>query len=293
MYEEGKLLTAGGWNSGTNGSSTNRSLVIDLNGPSPQVNEISPMVHPRKFHNGVLLPNGEVLVFGGNTSGQKFSDSGSIFAAEAWNPDTQQWRELASAAVPRNYHSTALLMLDGRVFTGGGGLCNCAADHQDAEIYTPPYLYRADGTLANRPVISRVPGVTEAGAVIPVVATHGLRRFALIKMSSTTHGMNTDVRNLNVPFVESAPGQYSLELHPNVNVLTPGYWMLFAMDAAGVPSIAKVVRISTQGLESGPPVLKNLVSVDARQSTPFGLALVHSDPDGDALTFSAQGLLIR
>ena len=290
MYEEGKLLTAGGWNSGTNGSSTNRSLVIDLNGPSPQVNEISPMVYPRKFHNGVLLPNGEVLVFGGNTSGQKFSDSGSIFAAEAWNPDTQQWRELASAAVPRNYHSTALLMLDGRVFTGGGGLCNCAADHQDAEIYTPPYLYRADGTLASRPVISRVPGVTEAGAVIPVVATHGLRRFALIKMSSTTHGMNTDVRNLNVPFVESAPGQYSLELHPNVNVLTPGYWMLFAMDAAGVPSIAKVVRISTQGLESGPPVLKNLVSVDARQSTPFGLALVHSDPDGDALTFSAQGL---
>ena len=290
MYEEGKLLTAGGWNSATNGASTNRSLVIDLNGPSPAVSEISPMVHQRKFHNGVLLPNGEVLVFGGNTSGRKFNDDGSIFAAEAWNPDTQQWRELASAAVPRNYHSTALLMLDGRVFTGGGGLCNCAADHQDAEIYTPPYLYRADGTLASRPVISQVPGVTEAGATIPVVATHGMRRFALIKMSSTTHGMNTDVRNLNVPFAESAPGQYSLELHPNVNVLTPGYWMLFAMDAAGVPSIAKVIRISTQGLESGAPVLKNLVTVNAQQSTPFSLALVHSDPDGDALTFSAQGL---
>jgi len=290
MYEEGKLLTAGGWNSGTNGASTNRSLLIDLNGPSPAVNEISPMVHARKFHNGVLLPNGEVVVFGGNTSGRKFNDEGSIFAAEAWNPDLQQWRELASAAVPRNYHSTALLMLDGRVFTGGGGLCNCAADHQDAEIYTPPYLYRADGTLANRPVISQVPGVTQAGAVIPVTATHGLRRFALIKMSSTTHGVNTDVRNLNVPFIESTPGQYSLELHPNVNVLTPGYWMLFAMDAAGVPSIAKVVRVSTQGLESGPPVLKNLVAVDARQSSPFSLALVHSDPDGDALTFSAQGL---
>ena len=235
MYEEGKLLTAGGWKSGGDFASTNRSLVIDLNGPSPQVSEIDPMINSRKYHNGVLLPNGEVLVFGGNTSGLKFNDSGSIYAAEAWNPDTQQWRELASAAVPRNYHSTALLMLDGRVFTGGGGLCNCAADHQDAEIYTPPYLYRADGTLAARPVIAQVPGVTEAGALLPVTATHGIRRFSLIKMSSTTHGMNTDVRNLNVPFAESTPGNYSLELHPNVNVLTPGYWMLFAMDAAGVP----------------------------------------------------------
>ena len=290
MYEEGKLLTAGGWTTGTNLASTNRSLLIDLNGPSPQVTETPGMINPRKFHNGVLLPNGEVLVVGGNTSGRKFNDSGSIFAAEAWDPDTAQWRELASSAVPRNYHSTALLMLDGRVFTGGGGLCNCEADHQDAEIYTPPYLYRADGSLATRPVITQVPGVTEAGATLPVSATHGVTRFALIKMSSTTHGMNSDVRNLNVPFTETSAGTYNLELHGNVNVLTPGYWMLFAVDPAGVPSIARVVRVSTQGLENGPPVLKNLSSVSARAGQPFSLELVYSDPDGDAVSFSAQGL---
>ena len=62
---------------------------------------------------------------------------------------------LAAAAIPRNYHSVALLLPDGRVFSGGGGLCgNCATNHADGQIFTPPYLLNPDGTPRPRPAIT-------------------------------------------------------------------------------------------------------------------------------------------
>ena len=290
MYDEGKLLTAGGWVGANTLTSSARSMVIDINGPSPVIEEIAPMAFARKFHNGVTLPTGEVLVIGGNTSGQKFNDSGTVYAVELWNPATRAWRTGASMAVPRNYHSVALLMVDGRVFAGGGGLCNCAADHQDAEIYSPPYLFNADGTPAERPVITRVPGVVTHGDTVSISATPGLTGFSLVKMSSTTHAMNTDLRYLKPSSSEVAPGEYSLTLHTNPNVLTPGFWMLFALNANGTPSVAKVIQVSTQGAITGPPKIKQMGTLTHLQGENVNLALVLSDPDGDALTVSASNL---
>ncbi len=290
MYDEGKLLTAGGWVGANNVSSSNQAMVIDLNGPSPQITPIASMHHARKFQNGVTLPNGEVLIVGGNTSGLKFDDSGTIYSVEIWNPDTQLWREGASMDVPRNYHSVALLMLDGRVYSAGGGLCGCSADHQDHQIYSPPYLFNADGSHASRPVILQVPGVVEAGQTISVAATAGLAEFSLVKMSSTTHAINTDLRYLPVTMNEVTPGNYQLNLHANTNVLTPGYWMLFALNAQGTPSIAKAIRVSTQGLQSGPPTIKQMSDLANRIQETVNLTLVTSDPDGEALTFTATNL---
>ena len=265
-------------------------MVIDINGPSPIIEEIAPMANARKFQNGITLPNGEVLVVGGNTSGQKFNDSGSVLPVEIWNPTTRAWRTGASMAVPRNYHSIALLMVDGRVLSGGGGLCNCAADHQDSQIYSPPYLFNADGTPAERPVITRVAGVVEHGQTISVSATPGLSGFSLVKMSSTTHGMNTDLRYLKPAANEVSPGEYSVTLHSNRNVLTAGYWMLFALNAQGTPSVAKVVQVSTQGLRTGPPKIKQMQTLSHLQGEAVNLALMISDPDGDPLTVTATGL---
>ena len=93
---------------------------------------------------------------GGNTSGLKFDDTGSILTAEIWNPTTGKWRVAADASVPRNYHSLALLMPDGRVLSAGGGLGGNAADHRDGQLYTPAALFNADGTLATRPVATRI-----------------------------------------------------------------------------------------------------------------------------------------
>ena len=243
MYDEGKLITAGGAIAGNNQASTNKTMLIDLNGTAPQVRQIAPMNFARKFLNGVMLPNGELLAVGGNTSGRKFNDSGTVYPVETWNPTTETWRSGASSSKPRNYHSIALLLTDGRVLSAGGGLCGCSADHMDGQIYSPGYLFNTDGSLATRPIINTVPAEIDSGTQFNVTATANIQKFNLIKLSSTTHAMNTDLRFLNVAFNETSNGQYQLSAHSNINVLTPGYWMLFAINSQGTPSVAKVIQV--------------------------------------------------
>ncbi|NOT62337.1 MAG: hypothetical protein HOP19_19185, partial [Acidobacteria bacterium] len=143
MYDVGKVLVVGGQANNSDMPATNQAFVLDLNGATATRTNVAPMTHARKFHNAVVLPTGEVMVVGGNTTGVEFSDEGTRLEPEIWNPETNTWRPVADMSVPRNYHSVALLMTDGRVWSGGGGLCNCPADHPDHQVYTPPYLYNA------------------------------------------------------------------------------------------------------------------------------------------------------
>ena len=290
VYDQGKILTAGGWIAGNNTVSSARAMVIDINGGAPAVTDIGSMNFARRFHNGVTLPTGEVVLIGGNTSGEKFSDVGAVFAAELWNPTTKAFRLGASMAVPRNYHSVALLMIDGRVWSGGGGLCGCSADHPDAQIWSPPYLFKADGTPATRPELYSAPGVVAVGSTITVRGTVGLTKFSLVKMSAETHSNNTDMRFLSAPFQEPVAGEYAVTLNTNPNVLTPGFWMLFGINAQGAPSVAKVIQVSTQGLSSGPPVLRDIASLSHAKNAAIDITLHVVEPDGDPLTFTATGL---
>ena len=286
MFEEGKLLVAGGAISGGNGQSTNKAMIIDINNEEPIVTQIPSMNYARKFQNGVMLPTGEILVVGGNTSGRKFDDTGTVLPTEIWNPDTQQWRVTDSISVPRNYHSIALLLADGRILSAGGGLCNCAADHSDGQVFTPPYLYNNDGSLASRPVISNGPNIIKNGQSFSLQSSTDISKFSLIKMSSTTHGVNTDLRYLKMPFTHDGNGNYQLTAHNNINVLTPGYWMLFAINSNGVPSIAKVIQVSSSGL---PRVTQpnNQTSVVGQN---VNLSIIATDPDGQNLTYQATDL---
>jgi len=250
MFDEGKLLVAGGAISGSNQRSTNKVMTIDINGISPIVTSINAMKYPRKFHNGVMLPTGEVMVVGGNTSGIKFSDQGSILPVEIWNPETKKWREGADSNVPRNYHSIALLMPDGRVLSAGGGLCNCVADHEDGQLYSPGYLFNSDGSLASRPKLFSATKKVKNGQKFVVQSGTNIKKFSLIKMSSTTHAVNTDLRYLAPRFISLGSGKYTLTAHANKNILTPGYWMLFAVNQNNVPSIAEIIQVSNESSTS-------------------------------------------
>ncbi|MEO0615266.1 MAG: putative Ig domain-containing protein [Pseudomonadota bacterium] len=291
MYAEGKILTAGGWIAGNNTTSTNQAFTIDLNQPTPVVAATQSMTHARKFHNGVVLPTGEVLVIGGNTSGQKFSDNGAILATEIWNPETGEWRLGASMVTPRNYHSIALLLKDGRVLAAGGGYCSGStfcngSSHKDGEVYSPSYLFDGSGNLAARPNIDAAPPRVSSGETFQVTASTGVDRFTMVKMSSTTHGMNTDVRFIEVDFATASPGIYDLSAHINPNVLTAGYWMLFALDANGVPSEAHIVQANTSGM----PWMNALPQQSSQQGEPVSVQVVAGDADDDALSYSAVNL---
>jgi YVTN family beta-propeller protein len=250
MYDEGRILVAGGSQNanyttvdGSINTSSNATYTVNLNGLTPVITPSSPMAFTRQFANSVILPNGEVMVIGGNTTGIGFNDTGSILTPEIWNPQSAAWRTLADIAVPRNYHSLALLLPDGRVWSGGGGLGGNAADHQDAQIYTPSALFSPNGSLATRPKITQGPDRIGLGSNFTVRGTSGLTKFALIRMAAQTHSVSTDLRYLSLPFTESSSGVYTVTSRSNRNVMLPGYWMLFALNSNGVHSVAKIIKV--------------------------------------------------
>ena len=119
----------------------------------------------RRQINATLLADGTVLVTGGtNASGfNSAPTSSAVLAAELWNPASPgSWKKLASMSHYRLYHTTALLLPDGRVLVAGSGepAATGLTDDLTAEIFSPPYLFKADGTPATRPVISSVSGQT-------------------------------------------------------------------------------------------------------------------------------------
>ena len=241
MYDIGKMLIAGGGQ-----PALNSALTIDINGSTPIVTATESMTHARSMQDSVVLPNGEVLVIGGNSSGIQFSDEGTQIVPEIWNPDTGQWTLLAPHNKPRNYHTTALLLKDGRVASMGGGLCgNCATNQQNGEIYEPPYLFNADGTRAVQPEIASGASEAAAGDTISLTATAGMQSFAMLRLVALTHHHSTDQRFVPLSFTETQSGNYSIQLPANSNVLIPGYYWVFALDANGVPSSGHTLLIST------------------------------------------------
>jgi len=291
MYDEGRILVAGGGANTTNnasdtttGTSTTLAYTVDVRTGTPVITPRNPMTFARQFANAVVLPNGEVMVMGGNTSGLKFNDTGSILTPEIWNPTTGLWRSMANAATPRNYHSLALLLPDGRVMSGGGGLGG--GDHRDAELFTPPNLFNADGTLAARPVLNTAPVAIGVATKFIVTGTPGITKFSFIKMSAITHSVNTDLRYLSLPFTEIAPGTYEITAHSSLNVMTPGYWMLFGLNGAGAHSVAKTILVDAINAVN--------VAVPGNQASyvneSASLQMIASGPAGSVLTWSATGL---
>ncbi|MFK8028573.1 MAG: galactose oxidase-like domain-containing protein, partial [Gammaproteobacteria bacterium] len=251
-YDAGKVLMLGGLDFSEDNKAANANVyLVDLNGATPVITSGAPMNYPRVFNSSTTLPNGEILLVGGNTNGINFSDDNSILPAEIYNPTTNSWRIVDSIDVPRNYHSTAILLKDGRVLSAGGGACGediingatCSTNHLDGQIFTPPYLFNSDGTPATRPTLSNVPAQTGTGQQITVTASSDTQRFSMIRLSATTHGLNTDQRYLPVSSINNNDGTFTLTMYPNQNVLIGGNYWLYAVNANGTPSIGENIQV--------------------------------------------------
>lgn len=236
MYDEGKVLIVGG------GAPTNTAEVIDLNQQSPSWRQVASMAFARRHLNATILPDGKVLVTGGTSGGGHNSANGSVLAAEMWNPETEAWETMASMQVRRLYHSTAVLLPDGRVLSAGGGLPSAPegdTDHFDAEIYSPPYLFK--GT---RPTITSAPETITYNQkfLIKTPDKKNISDVTWVRLSSVTHTINMDQRFARLSFARKGDG-LKIMAPSNPNASPPGYYMLFIINGSGVPSVAKIIKI--------------------------------------------------
>lgn len=285
MYEAGKILKTGGatWNGGVPASAA--AYLIDTTQGTAAVKKLAPMGFPRVFANSVVLPNGQVLVVGGQTYGVEFSDANAVLAPELWDPETERFTPLPPLTVPRNYHAVALLLPDARVVAAGGGLSGGAGDHPDLQILSPPYLFNSNGTAATRPVITAAPATVLHGTRVAVTADSTVAAFSMVRLGAATHSVNNDQRRVSLSFTREADGSYRIDVPSNPGILLPGPWMLFAMNAQGTPSVAKIVTVS----RSGSPTLENPGDLDLTLGVPVNQPITASTPAG-TLRFSADRL---
>ncbi|NTY38193.1 DUF1929 domain-containing protein [Burkholderia diffusa] len=287
MYDTGKVLKVGGSPENMNAASSNTAYVIDLN-TGVNVRKINPMNYARSYHNSVVLPNGQVVIIGGMTIGAQFTDGNSVMQPEIFDPVTETFTMMPAMTVPRNYHSVAVLLADGRVLAAGGGLCGagCAANHPDLEILTPNYLLNADGTLATRPVITSAPNYASYGSVINVTTDSAVTAFSLVRIASTTHTVNNDQRRLSLTFSSNSANSYQVNVPSNSGWAVPGVYMLFGMNANGTPSIAKMITVGGNGA----PTLTPPDTQTGFLGTAVSLTVQAGANGGAPISFSATGL---
>jgi hypothetical protein len=278
LFDVGKVLVAGGGL-----PATSDSRVIDLNEATPQVSTTAPMAYPRRQHNLTVLPDGTVLATGGLSSSASLVDlTAGVYPAEQWDPDTDQWRTLAAMQVTRQYHSTALLLPDGRVLVSGGGICGTCDQvrylAKNAEIFSPPYLFQADGTLAPRPAIDAAPASTSYGAAMEIATGNpaAISKVALVRLGAVTHSVDMEQRYIPLSFTAGATS-ITTTAPANANVAPPGPYMLFIIDANGVPSVARMVSVHAR-----PVVTLTQPTDGATFSSPatVNLTATASDADG-------------
>ena len=265
-YDINKVITMGGAPNYSDSTATNQAYQIQIPAPgtNPTVTQSGSMTYPRAFANSVVLPNGQVVTMGGQTYAKPFTDTNSVLNAELWDPTTGAFTVMAPEAAPRNYHSVGVLLPDGRVFSGGGGLCGtCSTNHTDGQIFSPPYLFNADGTLRTRPTIVSAPASAATGQTITVTTGGPVSQFAMVRYGESTHSVDNDQRRIPLSIVSSSGNTYQLAIPSDPGIALPGPYMLFAMDANGTPSISTTITIT---------------NIAAKQASRYGQAVYGDGP---------------
>lgn len=143
---------------------------------------------------------------------------------------------------PRIYHSLAMLLRDGRVLTTGGN------GQENAQIFSPPYLFQRDGTPARRPVIGSVPtelvygGTFQVGTPDPAE----IAQVSLLRLGAVTHEYDQNQRFVPLAFT-AGPGELCVDAPASGTIAPPGDYMLFLTSSDGVPSVAEYVHFAPAG----------------------------------------------
>jgi hypothetical protein len=241
MYLPNEILKAGSATDSQNiGPSSNTAYILDMTQPSPAWQQVPSMAYPRSFMNLTELPDGTVLATGGETDKDGGNIANAVYKAELWSPATKTWTTMGAMHTPREYHSTAVLLPDGRVVESGMGAdFGNVPDQLTAEFYSPPYLFK--GT---RPTITQAPTGIAYGENFFVGTPDGatITSAVLIRTGAVTHFFDQNTRFVPVNFAQTTGG-LTVTAPANSNLAPPGYYMLFLVNNNGVPSVAPILQL--------------------------------------------------
>ncbi|MCP9485278.1 MAG: DUF1929 domain-containing protein [Gaiellaceae bacterium MAG52_C11] len=187
----------------------------------------------------VLLPTGQVFVTGGTATGgdDGVQQAGAVRLGEVYDPGidwdsstylagTGTWDVVEQATVRRHYHSSALLLPDGAVWTAGSNGDGTGRELR-IELYRPPYL----GQVA-RPRIDESPATVTYRSTfsIRVPGAEAIRRVALLRNGTVTHAFDSDQRYVDLEFAAAGEDLLSVVAPPDPSVAPPGFYMLWVLD---------------------------------------------------------------
>jgi Domain of unknown function (DUF1929) len=222
------------------------------------------MRNPRTHLNVVMMRSGDLLAIGGEGPPGVFHRIPELLPSGG-----TAWAELAPHAGPRDYHSTALLLPDGRVFVAGGeNRKNGAFPGPDYLIYEPPYFSLDYGSVPPAGIVVTNASTTqlvEQDEIGPLGMQYGtdyratwtntledgitVAGVVLVAPSSVTHHDDGGQRvvRLSIRYDDDQAGQPANAIKfrspANERVAPPGWWMLFLVTTSGRPSQAYWVHL--------------------------------------------------
>jgi hypothetical protein len=270
---------------GGSSPATATTEIIDLAAPTPVWQFAAPMSQPRIQMNATLLPNGKVLAMGGSTNNEDAATAS--LNADLYDPIANVFTSAGANVYPRLYHSGSLLLPDATVALVGGNPTRGSYESH-IEIYSPAYLFNANGTAALRPGITAVtPGAVTYGATFQVQTPDAanISSVVLVRPGAQTHAFDMDQRLVGLTYTVGT-GVLNVTAPPNGNIAPPGYYMLFILNAAGVPSQARFVRLSATNQAPTATITSPAGNVTRNPGQSVAFAGTGSDPDGTITAYS-------
>jgi hypothetical protein len=272
-------------------TSTASTELIDLS-QSPLAWTFGPsMSQPRIEMSATILPTGNVLALGGSLNDEQ--NSSASLNADLYDPVTNTFSSAGVNGFPRLYHSVALLLPDATVWVAGGNPTRGTYQPQ-IEIYRPAYLYTNDGLgqviPAIRPTIASAPGTAAYGSAFAISTpdASNIGSIALIRAGAPTHAFDMDQRMVGLSFVDQGNGTLLVNAPAHGNLAPPGYYMLFLINSAGVPSMASWVQVQASDFSVG--VAPGLQQVSQGGSTSFTATVTPEGGFSGTVSLSASGL---
>ena len=188
------------------------------------------------------------MVLNGTQKGKSDAGTEPVMTPEIYDPIDQSWTTLREMNVPRLYHSTALLLYDGRVITTGTDKEWNVGKEQDeyrVDVFTPPYLTTTTNSSLTRPDIKNVKQEVSYGedVIVETNLAEEITNVIIVKPSSVTHSLNTDQRCIELEIINVKYDSLVIKMPDDPCIAPPGYYMLFILNKHETPSKSKFIRL--------------------------------------------------